>query len=280
VIGDQPDGIGTAKVTQRLTDRVALVFGAGSCGPGWGNGKASAVLYAREGAHVVAVDLLLERAQETADIIAGEGCECLALAADVSKAEDVRVVVEKAMRRYGRINILHNNVGISLFGGAVELSEEDWDRTLDCNLKSVFLSCKYVLPIMLAHGRGVITNISSILSERVSQYDEIAYYASKAGVDHLTRAIAVRYAAQGIRANAIQPGLIDTPLLYANPAIVDDSHGGREKMVRERNARSPTGTMGTGWDVAHAAVFLASDEAGYINGVVLPVDGGLLCKQG
>jgi len=264
----------------RLQDRVALVFGAGSCGPGWGNGKASAVLYAREGARVVAVDLELERAQETADIIGGEGGECLALAADVGSAPDMRSVVEKTMDSFGRIDILHNNVGISLFGGAVELSEEDWDRSLDCNLKSVFLACKYVLPVMEAQGRGVITNISSILSERISRYDEIAYYASKAGVDHLTRAIAVRYADRGIRANAIQPGLINTPLLYANPAIVDESHGGKDKMIQERDALSPTGKMGTAWDIAHAAVFLASDDAGYINGVVLPVDGGLLCKQG
>jgi NAD(P)-dependent dehydrogenase (short-subunit alcohol dehydrogenase family) len=264
----------------RLSDRIALVFGAGSCGPGWGNGKASAVLYAREGARVVAVDLALERAQETADIIRDEGGECEPLATDVASSADVRSIVERTVDRYGRIDILHNNVGISLFGGAVELSEEDWDRSLDCNLKSVFLACKYVLPVMDAQGGGVITNISSILSERISRYDEIAYYASKAGVDHLTRAIAVKYASRGIRANAIQPGLIDTPLLYANPAIVEDSHGGREKMIAERNALSPTGRMGTAWDVAHAAVFLASDEAGYINGVVLPVDGGLLCKQG
>jgi NAD(P)-dependent dehydrogenase (short-subunit alcohol dehydrogenase family) len=265
---------------QRLKDRVALVFGAGSCGPGWGNGKASAVLYAREGARVVAVDLLEERAQETADIIAGEGGECLPLAADVASSAAVRSVVERTVDSYGRVDVLHNNVGISLFGGAVDLSEEDWDRSLDCNLKSVFLACKHTLPIMEAQGRGVITNISSILSERISQYDEIAYYASKAGVDHLTRAIAVRYAGKGIRANAIQPGLMDTPLLYANPAIVEVSHGGVEKMVRERDALSPTGRMGTAWDIAHAAVFLASDEAAYINGVLLPVDGGLLCKQG
>jgi len=267
-------------MTKRLQDRVALVFGAGSCGPGWGNGKASAVLYAREGARVVAVDLELDRARETAEIIAGEGGECLAVAADVSSSGSVRSAVEETVNSFGAIDILHNNVGISLFGGAVDLSEEDWDRSIDCNLKSVFLACKHALPVMEAQGRGVITNISSILSERISRYDEIAYYASKAGVDHLTRAIAVRYAPRGIRANAIQPGLMDTPLLYANPAIVEGSHGGKEKMVAERNALSPTGTMGSAWDVAHAAIFLASDEAAYINGVVLPVDGGLLCKQG
>lgn len=262
-----------------LQDRVALVFGAGSSGPGWGNGKAAAVAYARAGARVVCVDMQLDRARETADIIASEKGEARALAADVGRHADIRDAVQETVRRFGALDILHNNVGISLFGGPVDLSEEDWDRSLDVNLKSVFLACKHALPVMERQGRGVITNISSILSMRVSWFDQIAYYASKAGVDHLTRAIAVKYAAKGIRANAILPGLIDTPLLYADPKIVDGTFGGAEKMRATRDAASPTGKMGSAWDIAHTAVFLASDAAAYINGVALPVDGGLVCKQ-
>src|SRR5262245_29153299 len=203
-----------------LAARVALVFGAGSSGSGWGNGKAAAVAYARAGARVACVDRLLARAEETAQIIRGEAGEAIALAADVSSNSDVAAAVHDTAARWGQLDILHNNVGISLFGGPVDLSEADWDRSIDTNLKSVFLACKHALPLMERQRRGVITNISSILSVRVSWYDQIAYYASKAGVDHLTRAVAVKYAAKGIRCNAILPGLMDTPLLYANPALV------------------------------------------------------------
>lgn len=272
----QADKSSTAGV---LAGRSALVFGAGSCGPGWGNGKAAAVAYARAGARVVCVDLHRERAQETVDLIAGENGTALALAADVCKSADIEQAVRATIQAWGRLDILHNNVGISLIGGPVDLSEEDWDRSIDTNLKSIFLACKHALPIMERQGQGVITNISSILSQRVSWYDEIGYYASKAGVDHLTRAVAVKYAAKGIRANAILPGLINTPLLYANPDIVKGTHGGAEQMERARDAASPTGKQGSAWDIAHTAVFLASDAARYINGVTLPVDGGLSCMQ-
>jgi NAD(P)-dependent dehydrogenase (short-subunit alcohol dehydrogenase family) len=262
-----------------LAGRVALVLGAGSSGPGWGNGKASAVAYARAGARVACVDVVLDRADETARIIREESGDALALAADVTSSADVHSAIETTVGTWGQLDILHNNVGISLFGGAVELSEADWDRSIDTNLKSVFLACKYALPIMERQSRGVITNISSILSVRISWYDQVAYYASKAAVDHLTRAIAIRYAAKGIRANAILPGLIDTPLLYANPDIVMSTHGGADQMVEARDAASPTGKQGTAWDVANAAVFLASDSSRYINGVTLPVDGGLINLQ-
>lgn len=261
-----------------LANRVALVFGAGSSGPGWGNGKATAVAYARAGARVACVDSQLDRAEETAQIIRGESHEAIALGADVASGKDVAAAVQATMQAWGQLDILHNNVGISLFGGPVDLSEADWDRSLDVNLKSVFLACKHALPIMERQNRGVITNISSILSVRVSWYDQIAYYASKAGVDHLTRAIAVKYAAKGIRANAILPGLMNTPLLYANPAVVG-THGGADQMTRARDAASPTGKQGTAWDIANAAVFLASDAANYINGVTLPIDGGLINLQ-
>ncbi|MEE4217065.1 MAG: SDR family NAD(P)-dependent oxidoreductase [Xanthomonadales bacterium] len=262
-----------------LEGRTALVFGAGSIGPGWGNGKACAVAYARTGARVAVVDLNLERAEETAGLIRDEGGEVIALAADVARSADVESAVQETGQHFGAIDILHNNVGINRPGDPVTMSEANWDLSIDCNLKSVFLACKYVLPVMLRQGRGAIVNISSILSTRVSRYDQVAYYASKAGVDHLTRAVAVRYADRGIRCNAIQPGLINTPLLYANQQVVIDAHGSVEAMVADRDAASPTGKMGEAWDIANAAVFLASDRASYINGVILPVDGGLTCKQ-
>jgi NAD(P)-dependent dehydrogenase (short-subunit alcohol dehydrogenase family) len=249
-----------------LADRVVLLFGAGSSGPGWGNGKASALAYAAAGARVACVDHQLARAQETADIIRDEGGDAIALAADVASNSEVLAAVQATMAKWGSLDVLHNNVGISLFGGPVDLSEADWDRSMDVNLKSVFLACKHALPIMERQGRGVITNISSILSVRVSWYDQIAYYASKAAVDHFSRAVAVKYAAKGIRCNAILPGLMNTPLLYQNPAVVA-THGGVDAMTASRDAASPT------------AVFLASDAARYINGVALPVDGGLINLQ-
>jgi len=262
-----------------LKGKTALVFGAGSIGPGWGNGKACAVAYARAGASVVAVDLGIERARETCHIISEEGGNALPLAADVADSAAIKSVVDRTLDTFGAIDILHNNVGISLPGDPVSMREADWDRSIDCNLKSVFLTCKYVLPVMLRQGSGAIINISSILSVRVSRYDEIAYYASKAGVDHLTRSVAVKYADKGIRCNAIQPGLMNTPLLYDNEEVVIDAHGSVEAMIADRNAASPTGKMGEAWDIANAAVFLASDKAAYINGVILPVDGSLICKQ-
>ena len=265
--------------TKPLNGRVALGLGAGSCGEGWGNGKAAAVAYARAGAKVVAVDINFEAACETADIIQREGALSLALQANVVVAGEVRSAVERTVAEFGSIDILHNNVGICRAGDPVTLSEEDWDLSMDSNLKSVFLACKYALPVMVDQGRGVIINISSILSRRVSQYNQIAYYASKAALDHLSSAIAVKYAPHGIRCNAILPGLINTPLLYANKSVVEDSHGSLEQMVIDRDAMSPTGKMGTAWDIAEASVFLASDSACYINGVQLPVDGGLLNMQ-
>ena len=262
-----------------LEGKTALVFGAGSIGPGWGNGKACAVAYARAGASVVAVDLDMGRARETCEVISDEGGRALPLAADVTDSAAIKNCVDHTLETFGSIDILHNNVGISLQGDPISKSEADWDLSIDCNLKSVFLACKYVLPVMLRQGYGAIINISSILSVVVSRYDEVAYYASKAGVDHLTRSVAVKYADKGIRCNAIQPGLMNTPLLYANKEVVIDAHGSIEAMIKDRNAASPTGKMGEAWDIANAAVFLASDKAAYINGVILPVDGALLCKQ-
>jgi NAD(P)-dependent dehydrogenase (short-subunit alcohol dehydrogenase family) len=259
-------------MAKRLQDRTAIVFGAGSVGEGWGNGKAAAVAYAREGAKVIAVDLQEASASATRDIIRAEGGEAIALAADVTQLADVQRCVDKAVRAYGGIGILHNNVGITSQGGPVETSEETWDRVMTVNVKSMFLTCKCVLPVMEARGSGVIINISSVASIRWTGYAYSAYYASKGAVNQFTKGLAVQYAAKGIRANCILPGLMDTPHIYQH---ISGFYGTKDEMVAARHAASPTGKMGDAWDIAHAAVFLASDEAKYINGIELLVDGGL-----
>ncbi|HEY9317159.1 MAG TPA: SDR family oxidoreductase [Achromobacter sp.] len=259
---------------QRVKDKVALVFGAGSSGPGWGNGKAAAALYAREGARVYAVDVRAEAAQETERIIQAEGGQCRALVADVTQSAQIQAVVARVLDEAGRIDILHNNVGITEMGDPIEATEESWHRVLDTNLTGVFLTCKHVLPAMLAQGGGCIVNISSLASIQVNTYPYTSYYAAKAGLNHLTRSLAVRYAPDNIRANAVLPGVIDTPLIYQQIA---GQFQDVEEMRRRRNAASPMGRMGDAWDVAHAALFLASDEAKYITGVCLPVDGGKAC---
>lgn len=259
---------------QRVKDKVALVFGAGSSGPGWGNGKAAAALYAREGARVYAVDLRAEAAEETRRVIEAEGGQCAALVADVTQSAQIQAVVARVLDEAGRIDILHNNVGITEMGGPIEASEESWHRVLDTNLTGVFLTCKHVLPAMLAQGGGSIINISSLASIQVNSYPYTSYYAAKAGLNHLTRSLAVRYAPDNIRVNAVLPGVIDTPLIYQQIA---GQFQDVEAMRQRRNAASPMGRMGDAWDVAHAALFLVSDEAKYITGVCLPVDGGKAC---
>ena len=231
--------------------------------------------FARAGAKVICVDIGLKAAQETAGIIGDEGGTALALACDVTKTVEVKSVVDRTVQEFGRIDILHNNVGHAKMGGPVELSEEDWDRELNLNMKGVFLACKHVLPFMVAQGRGSIVNISSAAGLRYVGYDYASYYAAKGGLNQLTIGLALQYAKQGIRVNAICPGLMDTPMIYDQ---ITAAHSSKAEMVAKRNAACPTGRMGTGWDVAHAAVFLASDEASYINAAILPVDGGLTAR--
>ncbi|CDZ39792.1 SDR family oxidoreductase [Neorhizobium galegae] len=256
----------------RMKNKVVLVFGAGSVGPGFGNGKAAAVAYAREGGIVVCVDVDLDAARNTVDVIESEGGTGLALAADVTKSIDIAAVVETTMERFGRIDVLHNNVGINLPGGAAEATEESWRKVMDVNLTSAFLTCKAVLPIMEKQGGGAIINISSLASIRWTGYPYVSYYASKAALNHFTRAIAIEYAAKGIRANAILPGLMDTPHIQKQ---ISGYYGSTEEMKAKRDALSPMKRQGDGWDIAWASVFLASDEAKYITGVELPIDGGL-----
>jgi len=256
----------------RLKGKVAIVTGAGSIGPGLGNGKATAILFAREGAKVMAVDYNLEAAEETRRIIEKEGGTCITFKADVAKASNCKAMVDKCLQSFGRIDILDNNVGIGGYGGPVETSEEDWDRIMDINVKSMFLTCKYVLPHMEKQGSGVIINISSINAVSVT-VPAVAYSTSKAGVIAFTREVAFQYASKGIRVNAILPGLIRTPMVayYAK-----DAYGGDlEKMWRLRDSMSPTGKQGEPWDIAYAALYLASDESKYVNGTTIIVDGGI-----
>jgi NAD(P)-dependent dehydrogenase (short-subunit alcohol dehydrogenase family) len=261
-------------MTLRLREKVALVFGAGSSGPGWGNGKAVAVLFARQGAKVIAVDRSREAAEETGRIIREEGNACEVMEADVTSGAAVTAVVEATLARYGQIDILHNNVGLAERADLLEMDEADWQRGLDVNATSVFLTCKSVLPAMLQRRQGAIVNVSSLASIQVNSYPYFAYYAAKSAINQFTRALAVHYAAQGIRANAILPGVLNTPLIHQQ---ISSHFADTESMMKARNAASPMGRMGDAWDVAYAALFLASDEAKYITGVCLPVDGGKSC---
>lgn len=261
----------------RLEGKAAIVTGAGSIGPGWGNGKAAAVVYAREGARVLALDLNFAAAEETRDIIRQEGGTCDAMQADVSRSTDVRRAVDRCVELYGRVDVLHNNVGIVEVGGPVEIEEKDWDRLIAVNLKSVYLFCKYCIPVMLAQGGGAIVNISSIASLRYTGYPSASYNASKGAINQLTQNIAIQYADRGIRANCVLPGLMDTPQIRA---YVTGGYGGdAEEMIRTRNASCPMKRMGDAWDVAYASLFLASDEARYVTGAQLVVDGGMSCKM-
>lgn len=269
-------------MSERLAGKVALVFGAGSSGPGWGNGKATAYRYVEEGATVIGVDIDSGSAEETGDVIAdssscrNSGGTYRALAADATNSESVKTVVDNILATERRIDILHNNVGFVEMGGPEELSEESWGRVFDLNVKTVFLACKHVLPLMRKQKAGAIINISSLASIRFTGYEYIAYYASKAAVNHFTVGLALQHAKEGIRVNAIMPGLMNTPLIRKQ--IVSAYEGDQERMIAERDAISPTGKMGDAWDIANTSVFLASEEAQYINGHCLPVDGGLNMK--
>lgn len=259
----------------RLTGKVALVVGAGQTpGQTIGNGRATALLFAREGARVVAVDRDEAAAQDTVDEILREGGEAVPLRADITVEADIVAMVAATLDRFERIDVLHNNVGVSLAGGDSSITEIEADafsRVTSINLQGMVLTCKHVLPVMRRQGSGAITCISSIGS--IINYPYVAYRTSKAGVNALTQHIAITNASYGIRANVILPGLMNTPMAIENRV----GRGGatREQVIAGRDAQVPlSGRMGTGWDVAHAALFLASDEAAFITGAALTVDGG------
>jgi NAD(P)-dependent dehydrogenase (short-subunit alcohol dehydrogenase family) len=257
-------------MVERLKGKVALVVGAGSTGPGWGNGKATAVAFAREGARVFCADINPEAAEETAGIIRSEGAEAVAHRVDVTKAADVIAMVEACVSAYGRIDVLDNNVGIAEVGGVVEISEADWDRVFAVNLKSAYLTMKQVIPLMVGQGGGSIINISSIASIRYTGVPYATYYASKAALNQLTRTTAVEYANRRVRVNAILPGLMKTPMVEKSASLAESYAGGNvEEMWRARDRQVPMGFGGDAWDIAWAAVYLASDESRYVTGIEL-----------
>jgi NAD(P)-dependent dehydrogenase (short-subunit alcohol dehydrogenase family) len=263
----------------RLKDKVAIVVGAGQTpGDTIGNGRATAILFAREGARVALVDLSRESALETEALIKAEGGECFTFHADVTREEDCRAFVRAAVETYGRVDILHNNVGIGAGDdGILSLSEQSWDKIMAVNLKGMFLSSRSVLPVMREQRGGSIVNISSIAA--VCSTNILAYKTSKAGVNALTHQIAMENAKYNIRANVIMPGLMNTPMAIEG---ISRSRGiPKEELIAKREALVPLGQkMGTAWDVAFAALFLASDEAKFITGVILPVDGGQSARIG
>lgn len=263
----------------RLEGKVAIVVGAGQTpGETVGNGRATAILFAREGAQVMLVDRRLDSATETEKMIADEGGRSFSFEADVTKDADCAAIVKACLDTYGRVDVLHNNVGIGTDDGNVlRLTEEAWDRMIDVNLKSMFLTCKHVVPVMREQRSGSIINISSVAS--IAAVPMLAYKVSKAGVNALTQQVAMNNAKYGVRANAILPGLMNTPM--AIDAWVRSTGISREEMVKRRDEQVPLGgKQGTAWDIAHAALFLASDEAKFITGVLLPVDGGQSIKVG
>jgi NAD(P)-dependent dehydrogenase (short-subunit alcohol dehydrogenase family) len=252
----------------RLASKVAIVAGAGSRGPGLGNGKATAILFAREGARVLCVDQARERAEETVGLIRGEGGTAEALAADVTGAADCAAMVEEAVRRWGTLDILHNNVGIESRKDLFETTEEEWNRVLQVDLTSMLLATQAAARVMVERGRGSIVCVSSVAALR--GVGRTAYATAKAGVIGFVRSVAVQLGPRGVRVNAIAPGPVWTPM-------VQDL--GEESRERRRRA-SPLGTEGTGWDVAWGAVYLASDEARWVTGQTLVIDAGLTLTTG
>jgi NAD(P)-dependent dehydrogenase (short-subunit alcohol dehydrogenase family) len=258
----------------RLDGKVALISGAGSSAPGWGNGKATAVLFARQGAIVVAADINLAAAEETQALIAAEGGDAIAVASDATDAARVRSLVDDCVAHYGRIDILVNVVGRSEPGNAATMGEAVWDEQIAINLKTVVLACSAVLPVMERQGGGAVVNLSSVAGLRSIGKDQVAYSTTKAAILQFTRVTAVGYAAKNVRLNCVVPGLMDTPLLVR---MADKYFGGDlDGMRARRNAQVPMGRMGDAWDVAHAALFLASDEARYVTGTEIVVDGGFI----
>ena len=264
----------------RLKGKVALVIGGGSIGEGWGNGKAAAFVYAREGARVVVVDLRLEAAQETVALIQKAGGEAMALSGDMTKEDDVAGVVDETVRLYGRIDVLHNNVGGSGTGKHLgNITLEDWNITMARNVTSAMLTCRAVAPIMAEQGGGSIINVSSISSIRYLNLPTAVYSAAKGALNELTRNIAVHHAPQQIRANCVLPGYIDTPFINrkvgGRPNYELKGFTNAQDYAAARNAIIPMRRMGTGFDVAYAALYFASDDSAYVTGQMLVVDGGV-----
>jgi len=261
-------------MTGRLQGKIAIITGAGCIGPGWGNGRATAVRFAQEGATIFGVERNLDSAAETVERVKTAGGEIVLHQADVTDSASVAAMVTACMKQFDRIDVLVNNVGGSAHGGPVEMPEEVWDAQMDSNLKSVFLTCKHVLPVMEKQNSGAIVNLASTSGIRFTGAFQVGYAASKAGVIQLSRAIAVQYASKGIRVNTVIPGQLHTPMVEARLAK-QRAGGDIEALLKQRLARIPAGFMGDGRDTANAALFLASDEARFVTGTEILVDGGM-----
>ncbi len=261
----------------RLNNKVTIVTGAGCVGPGWGNGRAVAVLFAQAGAKIFAVDKSMEAMEETVRRVRETGGTITAHTCDVTDSAAVEAMVAACLAEYGRVDILVNNVGGSAAGGPVALSEDKWDAQVAFNLKSVFLTCKHVLPVMEAQGCGAIVNTASTSGIRWTGSAQVAYAACKAGVIQLGKVVAVEYAKKGIRVNTVVPGQLHTPMVEVRLAG-QRSGGDVDKLLESRLARIPLGFMGDGRDTANAALFLASDEAQFITGTEIIVDGGMTAR--
>jgi hypothetical protein len=260
----------------RFAGKVALVAGAGCIGPGWGNGRAAAVKFAQEGAKVFAVDRNAEAMTETVARVGNDG-EITTHVCDVTDDAQVGAMAEACRKAFGRIDILVNNVGGSAAGGAAELSEDAWDNQIDYNLKSVFLGCRHVIPIMIGQGGGAIVNMASTSGTRYTGSPQIGYASAKAAIIQFSRVTAVQYAGKGIRVNTVVPGQMHTPMVEARLAK-QRTGGDIEALLKARVARIPLGFMGDGRDTANAVLFLASDEARFITGTEIVVDGGMTAR--
>ena len=261
----------------RLTGKVAVITGAGCVAPGWGNGRAASVLFAREGATVVGTDINLDAMEETANLLRETGGEHYLARCDVTDSASIENLVEDVLSRYGRIDVLVNNVGGSAKGGAVEMSEELWLKQLNYNLTSVFLMCKHVLPVMKAQNGGSIVNTASTSGIRWTGAAQVGYAAAKAGVIQFSRVTAVEYAPFNIRVNTVVPGQMHTPMVEARLAS-QRAGGDVSALLAQRQSRIPLPFMGDGRDTANAALFLASDEARFVTGTELVVDGGMSAR--
>jgi len=270
---------GSRVASGRLAGKVAIVCGAGSVGPGWGNGRATAVRFAEEGARVLAADIDAGRLEETVRRARDAGGDIETFACNATDSAAVAAMIAACRERFGRIDILVNNVGGSAAGGPADMSEDVWDAQIDFNLKSVFLGCKHVLPVMEAQGGGVIINLASTSGMRWTGAAQVAYAASKAAVIQLSKVVAVQYAPKNIRVNTVVPGQLHTPMVEVRLAG-QRTGGDVEALLRSRQARIPLGFMGDGTDTANAILFLASDEARFITGTEIVVDGGMTVRCG
>jgi NAD(P)-dependent dehydrogenase (short-subunit alcohol dehydrogenase family) len=269
--------VGKRMVGRRLEGKVAIIAGAGCVGPGWGNGRAAAVIFAREGAKVFAVDRDAEAMRETVERSREGGGEIATHLCDMTDTNAVAAMVEACVAAHGRVDVLVNNVGGSSPGGAAELADDAWARQLNYNLTTVFLACKHTLAVMVRQRSGAIVNTASTSGIRWTGSPQVGYAASKAGVIQFSRVTAVEYAKYGIRVNTVVPGQMHTPMVETRLAK-QRAGGDVTALLKTRVARIPLGFMGDGRDTAHAALFLASDEARFITGTEIVVDGGMTAR--